>query len=429
MRTRTVIIALLALVFAGSLYSQEEKNYSFSEDKKTITVWGDCTINVEEIAPGINIYGDKEKGGIKRTKPPVDLFKEKTDGLNKNHPGVAFQKNPLTTEGFAQIVVTYAELVDELSISFYIAEKTVKKNKDGVPYDDWSPKNSGENTFSVTIVKKQQVSTLVDNNQVEETEAASSEVGGRDNFEGNNPRVPGETPKPQEPSTTVVSVDYPSNTLLYVLLIIVLIVLGIVVFFLFKIYSEQNKELKRIRHELHDALEGMHEKGSSVSTAAAFEKALSGLKTFMSGQINTLNGNMNKELQMVQSQIAGLRLQTTTQSKPQTGNPVSQTVNSVNEIDTDIVHYNPANNSFTVGGTSDHIFRIYSKKGEYYYTIVSDNNIRREIIAALSAFENCITVQSSKSGSMVVPITDGRLLRNGNNYMVDTNHKLIVGFE
>lgn len=154
MKTKTIVIALFVFSFVRSVYAQE-KNYEISSDNKTITISGDCTINIEDFAPNnVNIYGNLDKGGITKSNDvKSDLFEKKTEDLNKNssHKGVTFQKEKLDNTGHAQICITYSEF-EGCSLSFYCAKSEEKNNSNGVPYLDWSPDK--EHTFAIDLRKR-----------------------------------------------------------------------------------------------------------------------------------------------------------------------------------------------------------------------------------------------------------------------------------
>lgn len=115
-------------------------------------------------------------------------------------------------------------------------------------------------------------------------------------------------------------------------------------------------------------------------------------------------------------------------------NPIMESVKKESEkeapsIDTDNVKYHQDDNSFSLEQTDIKIFKIYSKKGEYFYTIVDDPAVREEIIGMLQMFESCITYQTTDGiARRVEPVTDGKLRKEDNKFYVDANNKLVVKF-
>lgn len=93
------------------------------------------------------------------------------------------------------------------------------------------------------------------------------------------------------------------------------------------------------------------------------------------------------------------------------------------ELRTTKVEYRADNNCFVVSENSQNkIFEIYSINGEYYYTIVNDSSIRKEMLGFITAFSGYVeTRQNSPIPSTLEVIRDGRLIKNGDMYIVDTN--------
>lgn len=91
------------------------------------------------------------------------------------------------------------------------------------------------------------------------------------------------------------------------------------------------------------------------------------------------------------------------------------------ELRTTKVKYD--NNCFVVSDDSENkIFEIYSNNGEYYYTIVNDSSIRKEMLGFITAFSGYVeTRQISPIPSTVEVIREGRLIKNGDMYIIDTN--------
>ena len=99
-------------------------------------------------------------------------------------------------------------------------------------------------------------------------------------------------------------------------------------------------------------------------------------------------------------------------------------------MDTDDVKYNNVDNSFSMGKPDSRIFRIYYKEGNYYYTIIEDLVIRKELAGMLNSFEKCITSQPSNCpADRVEPVKSGKLIKDGNKFYVDVNNKLLVKFQ
>lgn len=99
-------------------------------------------------------------------------------------------------------------------------------------------------------------------------------------------------------------------------------------------------------------------------------------------------------------------------------------------MNTDDVKYDFVDNSFSLGKPETRIFRIYSDEGNYYYTIVEDLEIRKELAKVLKSYENCITSQPSNCpADRIEPVKSGKLIKDGNKFHVDVNNKLLVKFQ
>lgn len=91
------------------------------------------------------------------------------------------------------------------------------------------------------------------------------------------------------------------------------------------------------------------------------------------------------------------------------------------EFRTTKVQYYPDSNSFIISENSQNeIFELYSVDGEYYYTIVNDPVLRKEMLGILPSYRQCIEIrQDSPTISDVEVIRDGRLIKNGDVYNID----------
>lgn len=92
------------------------------------------------------------------------------------------------------------------------------------------------------------------------------------------------------------------------------------------------------------------------------------------------------------------------------------------EFRTTKVQYYPDSNSFIISENSQNeIFELYSENGEYYYTIVNDPVLRKEMLGILPSYRQCIEIrQDSPTISDVEVIRDGKLIKNGDVYNIDS---------
>lgn len=93
------------------------------------------------------------------------------------------------------------------------------------------------------------------------------------------------------------------------------------------------------------------------------------------------------------------------------------------ELRTTNVEYRADNNCFMVSENPEYrIFEVYSANGKYYYTIINDSAIRRNLLSIIAAFSKCIDHRlDSPIPTTVEVIKDGQLIKNGDVYIVDTN--------
>lgn len=132
--------------------------------------------------------------------------------------------------------------------------------------------------------------------------------------------------------------------------------------------------------------------------------------------INTIVEYIKKEQEISSSEC---------NQQPQPPQPTFATL----AMNTDDVKYDFYDNSFSLEKPETRIFRIYSDEGNYYYTIVEDFEIRKELAKVLKEYENCITSQPSNCpADRVEPVKSGKLIKDGNKFYVDVNNKLLVKF-
>lgn len=98
---------------------------------------------------------------------------------------------------------------------------------------------------------------------------------------------------------------------------------------------------------------------------------------------------------------------------------------SVSEFDSDDIKYNEDDNSFSIEKTSIKIFRIYSERGKFFYTIVDDQSIREELLPMLSTFSGCLTyIQKTVQPKSLRLVEVGQLVKEGDKFIIDKNHLL-----
>jgi hypothetical protein len=101
----------------------------------------------------------------------------------------------------------------------------------------------------------------------------------------------------------------------------------------------------------------------------------------------------------------------------------------VENIDTANVEWNSEDMSFKLGNPEFQIFRIYSRNNHYFYTIVSDDGVRKELVSMIAEFSAFFTSESTLTNAQrVEPLVDGKLIKEGDIYRVDPNNKMKVRF-
>lgn len=117
------------------------------------------------------------------------------------------------------------------------------------------------------------------------------------------------------------------------------------------------------------------------------------------------------------------------EKRQESGNINNQHITE-NCFDTEDVIFDTEKAIFRLGQTDIKIFRIYSKGFEFYYTISDNNNIRTEFIDMIPSFTNFVTIveANASNAKKVEPVRDGRLIKTGDEFMVDQNNKLELRF-
>ena len=417
MNLKFCILLVFCFILINKMFAQ---GYEISQDRKEITVSGNCTIPIEEFAPNnVNIYGNREKGGVgsNNSGDAVDLFSIRTLDLNKNIKGFSFRRNE---NGIATIVIDFDKINNETKLSFYQAISTDKINSKGqIVGKEWKP--DYEHTFAVGIVKS--------NSTSEESATESSSDGySSDNKSGQNTFGIEEVNLRIE--KLIHEVDRIKNKSVFDISVPLLIALFVGLLIGFFINRRNRVVLKHLSEEcsdLRNVVDNWKEKNNNQMNShytslqknkEKFSMTDEDIKRFIVEQIKSFQASISPS----------------TQHPIIATNPIMESVKKDNDkdvptIDTDNVKYHPDDNSFSLEQTDIKIFKIYSKKGEYFYTIVDDSAVREEIIGMLQMFESCITYQTTDGvARRVEPVTDGKLRKEDNMFYVDANNKLVVKF-
>ena len=423
MKLRFNILLALCFILINEVYAQ---GYEISSDRTIITVSSNCSIPVELFAPsGVHIYGDRHKGGVgsKKNKQneriPIDLFSEKTAQLNNNPKGISFKRDD---NGVATVVVDLSKINDKTIIKFYQAiSKEITDTATKKKEIDWRP--DVNKTFQVTISKdkstsddvaniennsaslpgSQTIHNTLDINEIRgELEALNNEVG--ELKKGNNPQIFNIIP-----------------------LLIALLITLLIGYFLYRQNRKVLIELSKECSDLRKVVDNWEKRNNTQAVSHQTTQQKSKGKSSMTD--DEIKRFIVEQIKSSQTHFSPSTLKPTIA----TNSNLDSIANSVKKVeqttDTDNVKYHQEDNSFSLEQTDIKIFRIYSKKGEYYYTIVDDSAVREELIGMLQMFEGCITYQTTDGvAKRVEPVTEGKLRKDGNKFYVDANNKLVVKF-
>lgn len=407
------ITALLCCLHIINVFGAPEDNFEVLQrgtDRTEIEVLGDCDIKVSDIAPvGKNkIYGDKI-GEVAYGGTSDNLFKSKQVTPNGRKPGIQIlreNKRVLLRVNYAQlqnaeIQIVSAEYKDSLHASpqnagFFPGNSfTISLKKGGM-------EGCGEVTtgagVGAPLPPEQTVNNTLDINDIKGAlDVLNKEVD--------------ELKKGNNLEKEVFNV---------VPLLIALLIGLLIGYFLYRKNRKVLNELSKECFDLRKVVDNW-EKSNNVQVVShqTTQQKSKGKSSMTDDDIK----------RFIVEQIKNLQIQPIVDDSSNMDSVVNPVNADEQEIDTDNVKYHQENNSFSLEQTDIKIFRIYSKKGEYYYTIVDDSAVREELIGMLQMFEGCITYQTTDGvAKRVEPVTEGKLRKDGNKFYVDANNKLVVKF-
>lgn len=378
------IIAIFVLFCNLHVLCACGNNWGDGSDSIKVEVKGDSDIVVADLFPDTcKIYGDKVNG-ICYGGEAEHLFKEKQEDPNNDKFGIKVCRE----EGRVLLKIKYAELEDSTEIRIYSAEEKT-------PSDYYPGKQL------VILLKR----------------------------DGSSSSDPGWANKQDLFRLEKKVWDYDKELHVMHLLMFSLVSIILVEFVVgFVLFIQNRKKLRKFSKEISDwkELVGNREKKevpvSSHQVVQQKEKEMrlmtdDDIKSFVVEQIRSL------QTQFIQPISQPIMM----------NSKVNYEANHVrkecSDINTDDVKYHSDDNSFTLEQTNMKIFRIYSKKGEYYYTIVDDLDVRKQLAAMLQELTKCLTYQTTeKAAERVEPVTDGKLIKVGDRFCVDDNNKLAVKY-
>lgn len=419
-----ILFALCFMLVNGA----SAQGYTVSRVGKTdtimVTVSRDCSIPVSEFASklSVDVYGDAGRGGDGL------LFALKTQGINthSNLKGFAFEK--MEGNSPATVKIDFKRIKDGNTLKFYKAK--LMGNRDYCP----------DQTFSVIF---RIIAESASSNNTGEKPLTIEKLNHELNKMKHKLEIIDRDVVKHNKTMMLIPVLV---TPVFLTLLALLIIGGIIL----------RKNKKKLKSPSDKSSASGKEEGSSGSlrcdgssstdnssqkkkknilTEEDLNKLLSKnlvpylekhltedkLNRFLSSTkgkslINTIVEYIKKEQEISSSEC---------NQQPQPPQPTFATL----AMNTDDVKYDFYDNSFSLEKPETRIFRIYSDEGNYYYTIVEDFEIRKELAKVLKEYENCITSQPSNCpADRVEPVKSGKLIKDGNKFYVDVNNKLLVKF-
>lgn len=409
------IVALLCFINLGYVFcapeSDKYKVVNKEANKIEIEVYGNCDIIVADIAPnGKKIYGDKvgteAYGGTNG-----EYFQKAQVNPNSKIKGITITKD----KGRVILRIEHSKLADT-QIQIVSAKDSVIGGK-----TEYFPGSS-----FIVLLKKGDIeeksnaaisgtsTSLLDDQTVHNT------------FEIKDVKSTLET-LVQDVDSLKKNGGGSEKGMLDILLIIFALLVGLLIgYFLFRQNRKELKELAKDYALLKRTVANLEatNKKQAILQQAELQKD-KGKSTMSDAEIKKF---IVEQITIMRAQSA-LHNQTPLTSNPAHSQASTPAPKEEKVLDTDNVKYHQGDNSFSLEQTDIKIFRIYSKKGEYYYTIVDDSAVREELKGMLQAFEGCIIYQTTGGeAKRIEPVTDGKVIKDGNNFYVDVNNKLVVKF-
>ncbi len=419
-----ILFALCFMLVNGASAQGYTVSRDGNTDKIIVPVSEDCSISVSEFAKAldVDVYGDAGRGG------DGNRFATKTIDVNKSSDLEAFAFEKLRKNSPATVKINLEKIKDDVTLDFYKAKWEDQKG--------YCP----DHTFPVIFKKEENLTSGINPSSTGEKLLTIEEL----NYELNK----------MKHKLKIMDQDVVKHNLIlglvtpvFLTLLALLIIGGI-------IYRKNKKKLKSPSDKSSasgkeegssgslqcdnpsSTNNGSQKKKENILTEEDLNKLPSKnlvlylekhltediMNRFLSSDkgkilIKTIVEYIKKEQEISSSEC---------NQRPQPPQPPLPTLT----MNTDDVKYDFVDNSFSLGKPETRIFRIFSDKGNYYYTIVEDLEIRKELAKVLKSYENCITSQPSNCpADRVEPVKSGKLIKDGNKFHVDVNNKLLVKFQ
>lgn len=382
------IVILLCCLHTIYVFGESTDNYKVisrtEEDKTEIEVFGDCKdIVIADIAPGeIKVYGDK----VDNVNYGGEYFDNKQVQPNENIKGIKIYR----VNGRVVLSVKFDDLsLDESEIKIYSAV-----------YNDSLGYCPGKE-FKIVVKKNNGIDADL-NEIVKKIEKDVDQL--KENMEGPDKESHGILP-------------------LFIALLVGLL-------FGYLLFKQNRKVLEKLSDEFSDLKKivdnGKKEDdvhGDSHHTESQEDK----MKNSMTDE--DIKRFIVEQIKSLQTQFSPSTLQTTISDNSNMVTVINPVKKEEQFIDTDNVKFHLEDNSFTLEESDKKIFRIYSKGGEFYYTIINDSAVREELIGMIQIFEGFLNLQlTAGEATRIEVVNDGKLRKDGNKFYVDANNKLDVKY-
>lgn len=409
------VLIFLTCLFCCQLsgFAEGTVHTTFAE----VSISGDTTIVVRECFNDCELYGDKKPDNSKFYGGEENWFEYWMKPINCS----TYSYITRTLEKGLFINLKLNDLKqDTLAFSFYKRKYTERQG--------WCP--DAASIYQLIVIKKPTPNEQIDQ-QLKEN---------KDNNNGNDGRQKSKNSKP------ILSLGDHDITLPELLGCIAVLAVAVAVICLFVlIFVRINTLSKKIDRSSTDVRTNGHESGISsidinkVITGSDIQRYIQEIvpksieyyiqsrKPVSEYSVAEIKEDILTQVKSeIQTIIAGqiedcLQNRQSVSEQPAVEKPSQISEIKQPEFRTTKVQYYPDSNSFIISENSQNeIFELYSENGEYYYTIVNDPVLRKEMLGILPSYRQCIEIrQDSPTISDVEVIRDGRLIKNGDVYNID----------
>lgn len=375
---------------------------TYAHEPLEISVSSDTTIYLREALSLQNneyLYGEKFDGEQRGGKSD-SLFNVHQISPNKHINGITINRD---SDNKIYISVKVSEIGSEQSLTFKYAIGTKKRNRNNKVFTDWNPNNDDIQTI---MISSKSNNTYAGNKT---TASNGSQQIGQTNL-----IKLGDIEALVEAKISKV----------YKITLVVLLVWFIALFIIVRIIAKRvDARINSIKNVYQAEIENIEKQYEHVIGAFRKDKRTESSCLTFDDIRNYVDRKIDETIALSTKQVNKHQDIHTNKAHISTSN---ETYSAQNVLSTDNVIYNMDSNTFHIGETDIKIFRIYSQGGEYFYNIIDNPNIREEFISMIASYANCISIidQGNLNAKSVEPIKAGKLIRNGNSFIVDQNNKL-----